>query len=242
MKTCWSDRSPWAGVRRRPGGGHAAHRAARGARRATRGCASSPRARATSAPGRRWGSPGCRGRSGQRGGSAAGSAGRVAADLRSADPRPGIAASRITASPRTAGWRSPPPTWSCRYVLGPARSRGDSGRTRRCGCPRQSTSLHHRPRWTACLGVAGIAGRAVHDGGAVSTSATRRTSCPPRRAGRHAAALLDRGSHARDQPLDPLVDRPERVLAQHRALRLVVQLEVHPVDGEVAPPLLRAAG
>lgn len=41
------------------------------------------------------------------------------------------------------------------------------------------------------------------------------------------------GLHAGDEPLDPLVDRTERVLAQHGALRLVVELEVHPVDGEV---------
>ena len=32
----------------------------------------------------------------------------------------------------------------------------------------------------------------------------------------------------------------ERVLAQHGALRLVVELEVHPVDGEVAAALLGA--
>src|SRR5918992_2177073 len=38
-----------------------------------------------------------------------------------------------------------------------------------------------------------------------------------------------------DQALDPLVDRPERVLAQHGALGLVVELEVHPVHREVAP-------
>src|SRR4051794_19338511 len=46
-------------------------------------------------------------------------------------------------------------------------------------------------------------------------------------------------SHARDQALDPLVVRAEGVLAEHGALRLVVQLEVHPVDREVAPLLLR---
>src|SRR5450755_3867204 len=45
--------------------------------------------------------------------------------------------------------------------------------------------------------------------------------------------------HAGDQLLHPLVDRAERVLAEHRPLRLVVELEVHPVHGEVAPPLLR---
>src|SRR5690606_36872811 len=45
-------------------------------------------------------------------------------------------------------------------------------------------------------------------------------------------------SHARDQPLDAFVVGTERVLAQDGALRLVVQLQVHPVDGEVAPALL----
>src|SRR4029077_15323897 len=49
------------------------------------------------------------------------------------------------------------------------------------------------------------------------------------------------GLHPRDQLLDPLVHRAERVLAQHGPLSLVVQLEVHPVDGEVAPLLLGPA-
>ena len=57
---------------------------------------------------------------------------------------------------------------------------------------------------------------------------------------RTGTASLRRDSHAGDEPLDPLVDRPERVLAQHGALGLVVELEVHPVDGEVAAPLLGA--
>ena len=48
-------------------------------------------------------------------------------------------------------------------------------------------------------------------------------------------------SHALDEPLDPLVDGPERVLAEHRALGLVVELEVDPVDGEVPPAFLRPA-
>src|ERR1017187_10674820 len=46
--------------------------------------------------------------------------------------------------------------------------------------------------------------------------------------------------HAGDQLLHPLVDRPERVLAQDGPLRLIVELEMHPVYREVAPPLLRA--
>src|SRR5271165_1079659 len=47
--------------------------------------------------------------------------------------------------------------------------------------------------------------------------------------------------HAGDEFFDPLVHRTERVLAQHGALGLVVQLEVHPVDGEVTPLLLGPA-
>ena len=45
---------------------------------------------------------------------------------------------------------------------------------------------------------------------------------------------LERG----DQLLDPLVPRLERVLAQHRPLGLVVELQVDPVDGEVPAALL----
>lgn len=47
--------------------------------------------------------------------------------------------------------------------------------------------------------------------------------------------------HARDQPLNPLIDRPERVFAQHGALRLVVEFEMYPVDGEITSRLLRGA-
>src|SRR6478735_2602425 len=55
-----------------------------------------------------------------------------------------------------------------------------------------------------------------------------------------ARARVTGRSHAVDEALHPLVVGLERVLAQHRALRLVVELEVHPVDGEVTTPLLRA--
>src|SRR5207244_11909621 len=48
-------------------------------------------------------------------------------------------------------------------------------------------------------------------------------------------------SHMGDQLLDPVVHRPEEVLAQDGSLRLVVQLEVHPVDCVVAAPLLGVA-
>src|SRR5689334_16680099 len=50
-----------------------------------------------------------------------------------------------------------------------------------------------------------------------------------------------RRSHAVDQPLDPLVVGPERVLAQHGPLGLVVELQMYPVDGEVTTPLLGLA-
>src|ERR1044071_5955736 len=48
-------------------------------------------------------------------------------------------------------------------------------------------------------------------------------------------SVITQVSHRGDQALHPLVVGAERVLAQDRALRLVVELEVHPVDGEVAP-------
>src|SRR3954453_24092441 len=65
----------------------------------------------------------------------------------------------------------------------------------------------------------------------------------PRPGGRGSAPIrggriADDGLHTVDQPLDALVIGPERVLAQHGALAMVVQLQVHPVDGEVAAPLL----
>src|SRR6478736_179339 len=47
-----------------------------------------------------------------------------------------------------------------------------------------------------------------------------------------------RAPHGGDQPIHPLVRRQERVLAEHGALGLVVELEVHPVDGVVVPTLL----
>src|SRR5262245_24633068 len=43
-----------------------------------------------------------------------------------------------------------------------------------------------------------------------------------------------------DQPFDAVVAGLEGVLAEHGSLRLVVQLEMHPIDGEVALALLGA--
>ena len=48
-----------------------------------------------------------------------------------------------------------------------------------------------------------------------------------------------RSSDRLDQLVDPVVDVLERVLQQHGALRLVVELQVHPVDGVVATGVLR---
>src|SRR6202012_555314 len=62
-----------------------------------------------------------------------------------------------------------------------------------------------------------------------------------RLAGRHRAPGDDQPLHPGDELFDALVNRPERVLAQHRALGLVVELQVHPVHGEVTPPFLRPA-
>src|SRR3954452_8730198 len=44
--------------------------------------------------------------------------------------------------------------------------------------------------------------------------------------------------HAGDELFHPVVHGPEGVLAQDGALRLVVELEMDPVNGEVAPLLL----
>jgi len=55
---------------------------------------------------------------------------------------------------------------------------------------------------------------------------------------RHAAAAS--GSHAFDESIYPIVDGLKGVLTQDCALRLVVELEVDPVDGEVTTSLLRA--
>jgi hypothetical protein len=40
---------------------------------------------------------------------------------------------------------------------------------------------------------------------------------------------------AGDQAVDPVVVRAEGVLAENRALGLVVELQVHPIDGEIPP-------
>src|SRR6266542_5021017 len=49
---------------------------------------------------------------------------------------------------------------------------------------------------------------------------------------------LPRRLEARDQLLDALVASFERVLAEDGPLRLVVELQVHPVDGVIALALL----
>ena len=68
-----------------------------------------------------------------------------------------------------------------------------------------------------------------------STKSTRRVARDPGADARQPPTRSLSGALQRgDQPVDPLVDRAERVLAQHGALGLVVELEVHPVDGEVA--------
>src|SRR3954468_11936816 len=46
--------------------------------------------------------------------------------------------------------------------------------------------------------------------------------------------------HGRDELFDPFVDAAVRVLAEDGPLRLVVELEVDPVDSEIPAALLRA--
>src|SRR5689334_15892346 len=73
--------------------------------------------------------------------------------------------------------------------------------------------------------------------GASISAATRLTS-RSRRSTRATLPVHLECLQRRDEFLDALVAGFERVLAEHRPLRLVVELEVHPVDGEVASALL----
>ena len=54
------------------------------------------------------------------------------------------------------------------------------------------------------------------------------------------ALSLSKGIARRDQALHPVVGGDEGILAEHCALRLVIQLQVHPVDGVVVTALLRS--
>src|SRR5213594_4952722 len=56
---------------------------------------------------------------------------------------------------------------------------------------------------------------------------------------RWAISTMSRASHVGDELVDALVDRLERILAEYRPLRLIVELQVDPVDGVVAALLLR---
>src|SRR5262249_12207423 len=83
----------------------------------------------------------------------------------------------------------------------------------------------------------------TYDGSGPVPRSTR-TRCNPGRSTSSSVTTPVRndgiGSEAGDQALHPFVARLERVFAEHRALRLVVELQVHPVDGVVALALLGA--
>ncbi len=49
------------------------------------------------------------------------------------------------------------------------------------------------------------------------------------------------GSHRLDKAFDAFVTGSERILEKHRALRLIVQLEMYPIDCEIAAALFRPA-
>src|SRR6266542_1582016 len=68
------------------------------------------------------------------------------------------------------------------------------------------------------------------------TAGARREPPPPA-----PRTVPGRPLHVGDELLDPFVHRLERVLAQHRSLGLVVELEVHPVHRVVAALLLGLA-
>src|SRR5690625_4604513 len=68
-----------------------------------------------------------------------------------------------------------------------------------------------------------------------------RTPAPGRGERRPGAGVCELGSHTGDELVDPFIDGLERVLAQHGALGLVIEFEMDPIHGEVAPLLLRPA-
>src|SRR5439155_9274395 len=103
--------------------------------------------------------------------------------------------------------------------------------------PRSRPVARPAPRWTPCTRRAGYARSPRGSCGAAASPTTRVPAAGCRRARPRGPGAP--ASHARDQPVHPFVVRAERVLAQHGALGLVVELEVDPVDGEVAPLLLR---
>src|SRR4029079_13995617 len=84
--------------------------------------------------------------------------------------------------------------------------------------------------------------RAVGAGTPGSGSTSRSIGAVTSDIGRHAsgARCVSPGARSErsDQLLDPLVPTAQRVLAQHGALGLVVELEGHPIDGVVALALL----
>src|SRR5579875_3531421 len=93
---------------------------------------------------------------------------------------------------------------------------------------------------TDLLAVAGSVPAGGTEAGRSSAGGSVLTGTRGYKVGPRAAAQAAQASQRRDQPLDAVVVRAERVLEQHGPLRLVVQLQVDPVDGEVAPALLRS--
>src|SRR5215467_10772909 len=126
----------------------------------------------------------------------------------------------------------------------PTASSGRAVRTaiRRMGnkpCRRQLCRHRRKPRQPS--GLSGPDGPGPVPGPSRPATTAAPTLPPPAGYLRPPLYLHVVSSHAGDKLLHPLVGAPERVLAQHGPLRLVVQLEMHPVHGEIAPPLLRAA-
>src|SRR5699024_1636801 len=76
-----------------------------------------------------------------------------------------------------------------------------------------------------------------------SSWVSRRLEAPGRTARLTVVAAAERClnvSHALDQSSNPIIGGPERILTQHRTLRLVIEFQVHPVDREVPTAFLGA--
>src|SRR6202040_1779544 len=95
-------------------------------------------------------------------------------------------------------------------------------------------------RRRGALGAGATTGAVTCDGAARS-GRTAGASWAVRRATpwrRETDITGEKSSHTGDELVDPIIDGPERILAQDRTLGLVVELEMDPVDREVAALLL----
>src|SRR5690625_3711150 len=102
------------------------------------------------------------------------------------------------------------------------------------GASKLTTGGRPKPPETAIVGSSSTGSSGSEEQPATARASARAASSARRRAGRRTMS----GVHGRDEGVHPFVTAGEGVLAQDSALAGVVELEVDPVHGVVAPPLL----